>query len=132
MREDAIEVIPVIDLMGGAVVRARHGLRHTYAPIETPGFKNQRASRRHRRAFGDLSLSGHSISPISTASNPGAAMRKPSILATAAFPGLVFWIDAGVRDALEARSWLARHKGAILSLEANPWKAPRCLLICRK
>ena len=34
MREDAIEVIPVIDLMGGAVVRARHGLRHAYAPIK--------------------------------------------------------------------------------------------------
>jgi phosphoribosylformimino-5-aminoimidazole carboxamide ribotide isomerase len=36
MPERAIEVIPVIDLKGGAVVRARHGTRHSYAPIVTP------------------------------------------------------------------------------------------------
>jgi phosphoribosylformimino-5-aminoimidazole carboxamide ribotide isomerase len=36
MSEHAIEVIPVIDLKGGAVVRARHGSRHSYAPIVTP------------------------------------------------------------------------------------------------
>ena len=31
-----MEVIPVIDLKGGAVVRARHGDRASYRPIETP------------------------------------------------------------------------------------------------
>ena len=36
MPELAIEVIPVIDLKGGAVVRARHGSRHSYVPIVTP------------------------------------------------------------------------------------------------
>ena len=30
-----MEVIPVIDLKGGTVVRARHGLRDSYAPIDT-------------------------------------------------------------------------------------------------
>ena len=30
-----MEVIPVIDLKGGAVVRARLGLRQSYAPIVT-------------------------------------------------------------------------------------------------
>lgn len=30
-----MEVIPVIDLMGGVVVRARLGRRDTYPPIET-------------------------------------------------------------------------------------------------
>ena len=35
MPKPAIEVIPVLDLKGGAVVRARHGLRHSYAPIVT-------------------------------------------------------------------------------------------------
>jgi uncharacterized protein related to proFAR isomerase len=36
MPEHAIEVIPVIDLKCGAVVCARHGSRHSYAPITTP------------------------------------------------------------------------------------------------
>jgi phosphoribosylformimino-5-aminoimidazole carboxamide ribotide isomerase len=36
MSEHAIEVIPVIDLKDGAVVRARPGSRHSYAPIVTP------------------------------------------------------------------------------------------------
>ena len=31
-----MEVIPVIDLKGGAVVRAHLGRRDSYAPIETP------------------------------------------------------------------------------------------------
>ena len=30
-----MEVIPVIDLMGGAVVRARLGRRDAYSPIDT-------------------------------------------------------------------------------------------------
>ena len=33
-----------------------------------------------------------------------------------AFPDVAFWVDAGVRDAGEARSWLARHKRAHLVL----------------
>ena len=31
-----MEVVPVIDLKGGVVVRARHGDRASYRPIETP------------------------------------------------------------------------------------------------
>lgn len=32
----SVELIPVIDLMGGAVVHARRGAREAYRPIETP------------------------------------------------------------------------------------------------
>src|SRR4029453_4474178 len=32
----AVEIIPVVDLKGGAVVRARMGRRAEYRPIETP------------------------------------------------------------------------------------------------
>ena len=31
-----MEIIPVLDLKGGVVVRARMGERHLYAPIVTP------------------------------------------------------------------------------------------------
>jgi uncharacterized protein related to proFAR isomerase len=34
----------------------------------------------------------------------------------AAFPSVTFWVDAGVRDAVEARSWLHRHENSHLVL----------------
>ncbi|WGJ13373.1 HisA/HisF-related TIM barrel protein [Methylocapsa sp. D3K7] len=115
MREDAIEVIPVIDLMGGAVVRARHGLRQDYAPIMTPISKTSGPL--------DVIAGLLAIHPFGTfyiadldriESRSGNTQTIESV--TAAFPGHVFWIDAGMRDAIEARSWLAQHKGAHLVL----------------
>ena len=54
--------------------------------------------------------------PISIESNRGAAMTKVSTALSMAFPDVAFWVDAGVRDGEEARSWLARHKRAHLVL----------------
>src|ERR1700730_1405198 len=115
MPELATEVIPVIDLKGGAVVRARQGLRHSYAPIVTP---LARTSAPLDVVAGFLTL--HPFRTIYAADLDGIESRGShdqslDTLSTA-FPEVAFWVDAGVRDGGAARSWLARHTRAHLVL----------------
>src|ERR1700730_10059700 len=115
MPERAIEVIPVIDLKGGAVVRARHGSRRSYAPIVTP---LARTSAPLDVVAGFLTVHPfHTIyaADLDRIESRGSHDQSLDALSTA-FPDVVFWVDAGVRDGGAARSWLARHKRAHLVL----------------
>jgi phosphoribosylformimino-5-aminoimidazole carboxamide ribotide isomerase len=115
MPERAIEVIPVIDLKGGAVVRTRHGSRHSYAPIVTP---LARTSAPLDVVAGFLTVHPfHTIyaADLDRIESRGGHDKSFDALSTA-FPDVAFWVDAGVRDGGEARSWLARHKRADLVL----------------
>ncbi len=115
MPERAIEVIPVIDLKGGAVVRARHASRHSYAPIVTPLARTS--------APLDVVAGFLTVHPFHTnyaadldrIESSGSHDQSLDALSTA-FPDVAFWVDAGVRDGGEARSWLARHKRVHLVL----------------
>ena len=115
MPDRAIEVIPVLDLMGGAVVRARQGLRHTYAPIAT---QLSRTSEPLDVVAGLLTVHPFRtfyIADLDQIASRGSHASTLDAL-SAAFPNIVFWVDAGVRDAAEALSWLVRHEGAHLVL----------------
>jgi phosphoribosylformimino-5-aminoimidazole carboxamide ribotide isomerase len=115
MPERAIEVIPVIDLRGGVVVRARHGSRHSYAPIVTP---LARTSAPLDVVAGFLTV--HPFRTIYAADLDRIESRGNHDLCldalSTAFPDVAFWADAGVRDGEEGRYWLARHKRAHLVL----------------
>jgi phosphoribosylformimino-5-aminoimidazole carboxamide ribotide isomerase len=119
----AIEVIPVLDLKGGAVVRARHGLRHSYAPIVT---KLARGSAPLDIAAGLLTV--HPFRTFYIADLDRIELRgghEESLDALgAAFPSLDFWVDAGVRDVEEAYAWLARHPSAHLVLGSETLESP--------
>ncbi len=110
-----MDVIPVIDLMRGAVVRARLGLRESYAPIKTPLASTS--------APADVVAGLLTLYPFRTfyVADLDAIASRGDHHATldalgAAFPELAFWVDAGVANAAQARSWLARHKRATLVL----------------
>jgi len=103
------EVIPAIDLRGGAVVRACKGLRHLYLPIETPLAGTS--------APPDVVAGLLTIYPFKTiyiADLDRIELRGNHELLLdqlgMAFPGVAFWVDAGVRNSAEAYSWLARHE----------------------
>jgi hypothetical protein len=103
MPERVIEVIPVIDLKGGAVGRARHGSRHSYAPIVTP---LARTSAPLDVVAGLLTV--HSFRTIYVADldrieSHSSHDQSLDALSTA-FPDVAFWVDAGVRDAWDARN----------------------------
>jgi phosphoribosylformimino-5-aminoimidazole carboxamide ribotide isomerase len=122
MPERAIEVIPVIDLKGAAVVRVRHTSRHSYAPIVTPLARTS--------APLDVVAGFLTVHPFHTnyaadldrIESSGSHDQSLDALSTA-FPDVAFWVDAGVRDGGEARSWLAATSACISYLEANPWMA---------
>ncbi|PNG26119.1 HisA/HisF-related TIM barrel protein [Methylocella silvestris] len=110
-----MEVIPVIDLKDGAVVRARLGRREFYAPIES---RLAATSGPADIVAGLLSLHPFATIYIADLNAIDARGDHEDVLFSLeeAFPQVGFWVDAGVKDAGEARSWLLRHKRATLVL----------------
>jgi phosphoribosylformimino-5-aminoimidazole carboxamide ribotide isomerase len=110
-----IEVIPVIDLKGGIAVRAKKGLRHAYLPLIT---KLAPTSAPLDVAAGLLAV--HPFRTIYVADLDAIELRgnheRCLDALTVAFPTIAFWVDAGVRDVAQARSWLDRHSQAHLVL----------------
>lgn len=110
-----MEVIPVIDLKGGTVVHARLGCRDSYAPIVTP---LARTSAPLDVVAGLLTLFPFRTIYVADLDAIASEASQDQALGalSQAFPDVTFWIDAGIGQAEEAQSWLARHPGAHLVL----------------
>lgn len=96
---DGFEIIPVIDLRHGVVVRARAGERDTYAPIATPLAKGSGPAEVARAlvdAVGARILYVADLDAIvdRTAPDLGSLARI-----AAACPGVSLWVDAGFAQA---------------------------------
>ncbi len=108
-----VEVIPVLDLKGGAVVHARMGERSHYRAIETPLASTSRPI--------DVARGLLSIYPFATfyIADLDAIERKGDndaalMLLKAEFPGLAFWVDNGVADLASAKRWLDTGLGDLV------------------
>jgi phosphoribosylformimino-5-aminoimidazole carboxamide ribotide isomerase len=105
-----MQVIPVIDLKGGSVVRAKSGARHLYAPIES---KLATTSEPADVVAGLLDL--HPFKQIYIADLDAIEGRADHANHIAAletqFPDVRFWVDIGVGSAEGCAGWLARHRG---------------------
>jgi len=114
-----MDVIPVLDLKGGNVVRARMGRRDEYWPIATP---LSPTSDPVDVARGLLAL--HPF-PVVYVADLDAITRQGDNRAAlwrlkAAFPHLTLWVDNGVADRAAAAEWLARGLGdLVLGSEAQ-------------
>ncbi|MGO9134302.1 MAG: HisA/HisF-related TIM barrel protein [Methylovirgula sp.] len=108
-----MDVIPVIDLIGGAVVRAERGARHLYAPIKTPLSPTSAPA---DVIAGFLKL--HAFRTIYVAdldAIEGRGNHKAEIAALEQiFPDIAFWVDAGFRDAVQAHAYLETFRGAVV------------------
>lgn len=110
-----MEIIPVIDLKGGAVVRARLGQRDAYAPIVTPLASTSApidVVSGFLRLYPFRTIYAADLDAIE--SRGGHAQSLDAL--SEAFPAVTFWVDAGVNDFDKARSWLVRHARAHLVL----------------
>jgi phosphoribosylformimino-5-aminoimidazole carboxamide ribotide isomerase len=113
-----MQVIPVIDLKGGAVARARLGMRSSYAPIVTP---LARTSEPVDIVAGFLKLFPFAtiyVADLDAIERQGNHDETIAIL-SAAFPGVTFWVDVGLGASEAARAWLGCHKRAHLVLGAE-------------
>jgi HisA/HisF family protein len=108
-----MEIIPVLDLKQGAVVRARMGRRDEYRPIETPLAPTSDPV--------DVARGLTAVHPFATlyvadldaitgrGDNHDALARL-----RAAFPQLAVWVDNGICDCRRAEDWLAAGWGRLV------------------
>ena len=108
-----MEIIPVLDLMGGAVVRARMGERHLYAPIVTPlaATSDPLDVARGLLAVHPFStLYVADLDAIEGRGDNGAALRR----ITHECPGVSLWVDNGIAEAAAAARWLDGGIGSLV------------------
>lgn len=116
-----MEIIPVIDLKGGLVVRARSGERKAYWPIES---KLSTTSHPIDVVAGLLSIYPFpllyvaDLDAIERFGDNNTVLRQVA----AQFPGLVLWVDNGCAGMLAARDFLAAYPGTslVLGSESQP------------
>jgi phosphoribosylformimino-5-aminoimidazole carboxamide ribotide isomerase len=115
-----MDVIPVIDLKGGTVVRARMGRRDQYRPIETP-----LAASSDPVAVARGLLSIHPFPVVYVADLDAIAGRGDnraalSLLKTT-FRHVTLWVDNGLADRAAAEEWLSQGLGdLVLGSETQP------------
>jgi phosphoribosylformimino-5-aminoimidazole carboxamide ribotide isomerase len=108
-----MEIIPVLDLKQGAVVRARMGRRDEYRPIETPLSSTSEPVDVARGLFGIYSFATLYVADLDAIAGRGdnhAALER----LRATFPQLTLWVDNGICDCRSARDWLEAGWGQLV------------------
>ena len=127
-----MEIIPVIDLKGGQVVRARMGQRELYRPIETPLAPTSDpldVTRGLLSIFPFRTLYVADLDAIEGTGNSDAVLAR----LRDACPALELWLDNGIAEPEAARRFLdgangrlvlgseaQRDTGLIASLKGDP------------
>jgi phosphoribosylformimino-5-aminoimidazole carboxamide ribotide isomerase len=108
-----MEVIPVLDLKGGAVVHARRGERSQYQQIETPLSATSHPVDVARGLLSIYPFATFYIADLDAIEGDGdnnTALRQLK----AEFPELAFWVDNGVADLGSAQCWLDSGLGHLV------------------
>lgn len=108
-----MEVIPVIDLKGGRVVRARMGQREKYQPIVTPLSATSHpldVARGLLSLYPFQSLYIADLDAIERRGENAAAIDRLN----AAFPDVMIWVDNGIAERDAADRWLASGQGRLV------------------
>jgi phosphoribosylformimino-5-aminoimidazole carboxamide ribotide isomerase len=108
-----MEIIPVLDLKGGVVVRARMGERHLYAPIATPLAATSDpldVARGLLAVHPFATLYVADLDAIEGRGDNSAALRRVK----RACPGVSLWVDNGIADASAAARWLDAGLGSLV------------------
>jgi HisA/HisF family protein len=118
-----MQIIPVLDLKDGTVVRAQMGERDRYRPIETPLAPGNNPVDVARGL-----LSVHPFQTLYIADLDAIEGRGDNEAAIArlrqAFPQLALWVDNGIADPADASAWLA-HTSHCLVLGSETQRDPK-------
>jgi phosphoribosylformimino-5-aminoimidazole carboxamide ribotide isomerase len=108
-----MEIIPVLDLKGGVVVRARMGQRHLYAPITTPLAATSDPLDVARGLLAVHSFATLYVADLDAIEGRGdnsAALRRLK----RGCPGVSLWVDNGIAAASAAAHWLDEGLGSLV------------------
>jgi phosphoribosylformimino-5-aminoimidazole carboxamide ribotide isomerase len=100
-----MEIIPVIDLKGGVVVRARMGQRDQYRPIETALSPTSDPVDVVRGLLAVSAFRTLYVADLDAIERKGDA-KTALARVKSAFPQLGIWVDNGLADAAAARAFL--------------------------
>jgi phosphoribosylformimino-5-aminoimidazole carboxamide ribotide isomerase len=101
-----VQIIPVLDIKNGVVVRGVMGKRAAYRPIETPLSASPAPLDVARGLFSLARFTALYIADLDAIEGRPANVATVSALA-AAFPGVELWLDAGLRTAAEVAAHLS-------------------------
>jgi len=106
-----LQIIPVIDLMGGEVVRARKGDRASYRPLETPLAPTSDAVDVVSGLLGVYPFPALYVADLDAIQ--GGGDNLPALQRVrAAFPALELWIDNGAADDAALEAVIAANLGS--------------------
>jgi len=108
-----MDIIPVLDLRSGIVVRAQMGQRDRYRPLESPLSPTSDPIDVMRGLYSVYPFKTFYVADLDAIMGTGnnqAALRRLK----AKFPAAVFWVDNGVCDLSAAWSWLHAELGHLV------------------
>jgi phosphoribosylformimino-5-aminoimidazole carboxamide ribotide isomerase len=108
-----MEIVPVIDLKGGSVVRARMGERSQYRPIATPLSATSEPVDVVRGLLSVFPFKTLYIADLDAIEGKGEQASVCQRIA-ATFPHLNLWIDNGMADLAAAESFLAAGRSHLV------------------
>lgn len=113
------EAIPVMDLMGGQVVRARNGERHHYRPIDSPMCKSSDPLDVARGLLELYPFETLYIADLNAIQQRGDHLEIVAKLRTT-LPGVNIWVDAGIASVKESTRWLQLGLNCVVGSECLP------------
>lgn len=113
------EVIPVIDLMGGQVVRAQRGERDRYQPISSSLCTSSDPLQVARALLEVYPFRSLYIADLDAIRQRGNHLQTVAMLRSA-FPQLEIWLDAGLGDIASCLPWQALDIACVIGSESQP------------
>jgi phosphoribosylformimino-5-aminoimidazole carboxamide ribotide isomerase len=111
--EDTMNIIPVLDLRGGVVVRAQMGQRDLYKPIVTPLSPTSDPVDVTRGLLSVHPFTTFYLADLDAIEGTGDNAMVVHCL-RAAFPALAFWVDNGIAGVAAAKRWLGAGLGDLV------------------
>jgi phosphoribosylformimino-5-aminoimidazole carboxamide ribotide isomerase len=111
-------VVPVIDLMGGAVVHARRGERGAYAPIVTPLAASAEPGAVVEGLLAVAPFANLYIADVDALEGRSGHEAVVAVLVRR-FPEVRFWVDKGVREAAAVDAAIAQGVDVVIGSETQ-------------
>ncbi|HKD28904.1 MAG TPA: HisA/HisF-related TIM barrel protein [Xanthobacteraceae bacterium] len=108
-----MDIIPVLDLRGGIVVRARMGRRDQYRPLESPLSPTSDPIDVMRGLYSVYPFTTFYVADLDAIMGTGDNATALRHLRTE-FPTADFWVDNGVADLSTAQRWLDAGLGHLV------------------
>lgn len=115
----SFNVIPVIDLLQGQVVRARHGERHAYRPIVSSLCSDADPLGVAQALFALYPFTTLYLADLDAIQRNGMDHLETAAALCSRFPQAEIWVDAGLNTYAACRPWLDLGARCVIGSESQ-------------